>query len=205
MRTIASPACIMLAGVSLFIPGLLPAQSVGGAQIGGVITDPSGALVPGAQVKATQTDTGQVRATVSTPNGSYVLPNLAVGPYSLEVTSPGLRPVCKLRHHSGGGQPGDGQRRLAARGHEPGCTGFSGCRHGPDAGYLRLRSGRPAPDHRSASERPAADRPDPARGRYHQGAADRLESQCAGHYARTIPAPWPSPISAAVRPPATTT
>jgi hypothetical protein len=41
-------------------------------------------------VKAVQTETGQVRTTVSASNGSYVLPNLAVGPYSLEVVSRGF-------------------------------------------------------------------------------------------------------------------
>ena len=63
------------------------AQAVANAQIHGVVTDATGAVVPGAQVKATQTETGQVRTTVSDTDGSYVLPNLPVGPYTLEVTS----------------------------------------------------------------------------------------------------------------------
>src|SRR5262249_25676413 len=64
------------------------AQAVASAQIHGVVTDPTGAVVPGAQVKATQTDTRQVRATVTANDGSYVLPNLPVGPYTLEVNIP---------------------------------------------------------------------------------------------------------------------
>src|SRR5690348_8652490 len=89
MRQISSPRWILV-GLALLNAGLLPAQSVGGAQIAGVITDPSGAVVPNATVKAMQTETGQVRNTVSASNGSYVLPNLVVGPYRLEVNSPGF-------------------------------------------------------------------------------------------------------------------
>ena len=75
----------------ILIPALAHAQAVSNAQIHGVITDASGAVVPGAQVKATHTETGQARTTVSASDGSYVLPNLPVGPYSLEVTSQAFR------------------------------------------------------------------------------------------------------------------
>ena len=64
------------------------AQAVANAQIHGVVSDATGAVVPGAPVKTTQTDTGQVRTTVTANDGSYVLPNLPVGPYTLEVTVP---------------------------------------------------------------------------------------------------------------------
>jgi hypothetical protein len=73
---------------ALLSPGAAYAQAVANAEIRGVITDVSGAVVPGAQVKATQTETGRLRSTVSGTDGSYVLPNLAVGPYKLEVTAP---------------------------------------------------------------------------------------------------------------------
>jgi len=89
MRVSVSVGSILLAGLWLF-PGLLQAQSVGGGQIGGVVTDPSGAVVPNAQVKATQADTGQTRSAVSSTNGAYVLPNLPVGHYTLEVVSQGF-------------------------------------------------------------------------------------------------------------------
>ena len=61
------------------------------SQISGTVKDQSGALLPGAEVTATQTETAAVRMTVSNETGSYVLPNLAVGPYKLEVTLPGFR------------------------------------------------------------------------------------------------------------------
>jgi hypothetical protein len=55
------------------------------AQISGTVSDPSGAVVPNAKVTATQTATGLVRTTLSGLDGLYVLPNLPVGPYKLEV------------------------------------------------------------------------------------------------------------------------
>src|SRR3989454_4363167 len=61
------------------------------AQISGTVKDQSGAVLPGAEVTATQTETGAVRMTISDETGSYVLPNLPVGPYKLEVSLPGFR------------------------------------------------------------------------------------------------------------------
>jgi Carboxypeptidase regulatory-like domain/TonB dependent receptor len=60
------------------------------SQIQGTVQDSSGAAVPGAAVKATQTDTGIVRATSSDSDGSYVLADLPIGPYRLEVGKEGF-------------------------------------------------------------------------------------------------------------------
>ena len=60
------------------------------AQIQGVIKDTSGSIVPGAEVKATQTATGTVRSTTSGADGVYVLPNLPLGPYRFEVSNQGF-------------------------------------------------------------------------------------------------------------------
>jgi len=57
----------------------------------GNVSDPTGAAIVDAQVKATQTATGLVRNTVSGPDGSFALPNLPVGPYVLEVTASGFQ------------------------------------------------------------------------------------------------------------------
>jgi hypothetical protein len=61
------------------------------AQISGSIKDASGAVLPGAEVTATQTETGIARTTISNETGAYVLPNLPTGPYRLEVSLPGFR------------------------------------------------------------------------------------------------------------------
>jgi hypothetical protein len=61
------------------------------AQIGGAVRDPSGAVLPGVEVTATQTDTGITRNTVTNETGSYVLSNLPLGPYRVEAVLPGFR------------------------------------------------------------------------------------------------------------------
>src|SRR5665213_1292336 len=60
------------------------------SQIQGVVQDATGAAVPGAEVKATQTDTNAVRGTISGADGTYVLPNLPIGPYKVEVSKVGF-------------------------------------------------------------------------------------------------------------------
>jgi hypothetical protein len=60
------------------------------AEINGTVRDATGAAIPGASVKATHTGTGAVRTTASGADGGYVLPNLPVGPYLLEVTKEGF-------------------------------------------------------------------------------------------------------------------
>ncbi|HEY3826547.1 MAG TPA: TonB-dependent receptor [Bryobacteraceae bacterium] len=60
------------------------------SQIQGVVRDASGSAVPGAEVKATQTDTGTVRTATTGSDGDYVLSNLAIGPYRLEVSKAGF-------------------------------------------------------------------------------------------------------------------
>jgi hypothetical protein len=60
---------------------VLRAQST--AEISGTVRDQTGAVLPGVEVTATQTDTGVMRSTVTNETGSYALTNLALGPYRL--------------------------------------------------------------------------------------------------------------------------
>ncbi|HLK47352.1 MAG TPA: carboxypeptidase regulatory-like domain-containing protein [Bryobacteraceae bacterium] len=76
-------------GLVLAAAGLY-GQAISTSQINGVVRDASGLAVPGAEVKATQTETGQVRTTLSQADGSYVLANLPVGPYQLEISKEGF-------------------------------------------------------------------------------------------------------------------
>jgi hypothetical protein len=55
------------------------------------VKDQSGAVLPGVTVKVTQTATGLERETLTNETGSYVLPNLPVGPYRLEASLAGFR------------------------------------------------------------------------------------------------------------------
>src|SRR5205085_1609341 len=59
--------------------------------ISGAVRDQSGAVLPGVEVTATQTQTGIARRAVTNETGSYVLPNLPLGPYKLEAVLTGFR------------------------------------------------------------------------------------------------------------------
>ena len=61
------------------------------AELNGRVTDSSGAVLPGATVTATQTGTGLERTVVTDETGSYLLSNLPVGPYRLEISLQGFR------------------------------------------------------------------------------------------------------------------
>ena len=61
------------------------------AQISGTVRDQSGAVLPGVEVTAIQSETGVRRSMVTNETGSYVLPDLPVGPYRLEAGLPGFR------------------------------------------------------------------------------------------------------------------
>lgn len=77
-------------GLLLVCAGAIFAQAQNTAQIQGTIQDASGAPVPGAEVKVTQTDTGVSRVVNSGADGTYVVPNLPIGPYRLDVSKAGF-------------------------------------------------------------------------------------------------------------------
>src|SRR5215467_946513 len=76
--------CALLFTVNSLSP--LFAQS-SNASIDGVITDPAGAVVPGAKVVLTSKDTHQTSAFVSDGNGLYVFRNVPPGNYQLSVSA----------------------------------------------------------------------------------------------------------------------
>ena len=74
----------------LAIPVVAVAQ-VTTATIIGTVSDPSGAIVAGAQVTARNVDTGLTRTVTSSDEGTYRLEFLPVGKYVLEVTTTGFK------------------------------------------------------------------------------------------------------------------
>src|SRR6185503_19690505 len=74
----------------------IPAWAQDTAQIGGTVTDASGAVLPGVEMTATQTATGLVRSVVSNETGAYTLANLPIGPYRLEAVLPGFRTFSQI-------------------------------------------------------------------------------------------------------------
>lgn len=74
----------------LAVPSLLFGQGdLGG--IRGVISDSSGAVIPDANVTATNVATGVAQRTVSTNSGVYYVPNLRAGVYRVEVEKTGFK------------------------------------------------------------------------------------------------------------------
>jgi len=59
--------------------------------ITGTVTDPASAVVPGATVTATNSETGSTLATTSTQTGNYSLPSLPAGNYNLSVEAAGFK------------------------------------------------------------------------------------------------------------------
>jgi len=60
-------------------------------QMGGYVTDPSGAVVPGAQVTVTSSDNGMSRSTVTDSGGHWTVLGLASGNYKVKLESPGFK------------------------------------------------------------------------------------------------------------------
>jgi hypothetical protein len=81
----------MFVGCLVFVLTSSDIWSQATAQISGTAKDQSGAVLPGVEVHVTQTETSITRDTVTNETGSYVLPNLPIGPYRLEASLPGFR------------------------------------------------------------------------------------------------------------------
>jgi hypothetical protein len=65
-------------------------QSVDYASVSGRVTDPSGAVVPDAQVTARHTETNLTGAAVTDQEGRFRFPYLRVGPYEVTVYQQGF-------------------------------------------------------------------------------------------------------------------
>jgi hypothetical protein len=82
--------CILFLTLLCLIATAVYAQSTSG-NMSGTVTDPNGAVIPGAKVVATHTPTNRDYETVTTAAGIYVFPTLPAGPYTLTVTQPGFK------------------------------------------------------------------------------------------------------------------
>src|SRR5437773_2374631 len=78
--------------LALILAALAGAQTFRGA-INGTVTDPTGAFVPGATVKATEKATGVVHNTVTTSEGQFAFQDLPLGAYVINVSASGFSAV----------------------------------------------------------------------------------------------------------------
>lgn len=91
--TLGRWAALQLLLIVLFT-GMVAAQEFRGT-ISGTVTDPSGAVVPGAAVVVRETHTGTVNRTTSDSAGAYVVPFLLPGDYTVTATLNGFKTVAR--------------------------------------------------------------------------------------------------------------
>jgi len=80
---------LILAAIVLMTTALL-AQTFRGTILG-TVTDVSGAWVAGAKVSVRNVDTGLERTTQTSTDGSYAVPELPIGTYTVTITQPGFQ------------------------------------------------------------------------------------------------------------------
>jgi len=83
-------AVLFLAVVFLATPPAF-SQTVTTGDIVGVVTDTSGAVVPGAKVALKSVDTGETRTDTANPQGQYRFPLLTPGDFIVSASTPGLK------------------------------------------------------------------------------------------------------------------
>lgn len=80
--------------LALCLASLIPgaaAQSATSGDVSGTVTDPTGAVVPNANVKVKSSETGASQSTVSNAQGFYRISFLKPGPYVVSVEAPGFK------------------------------------------------------------------------------------------------------------------
>ncbi|MGH9847219.1 MAG: carboxypeptidase-like regulatory domain-containing protein, partial [Blastocatellia bacterium] len=75
----------------LTLAGAGLAQTASTGALSGTVTDPTGAVVPGVQIKVTSEATGETRTVTSRSDGSYVVPLLSPGSYRVEAEGKGFK------------------------------------------------------------------------------------------------------------------
>src|SRR5690242_5714368 len=82
--------------ILLFITTIVGTSALASAQVGGtlsgIVKDPSGGVMPGVSVTATNTVLGTTFTTVTDNQGLYSFPKLAVGRYDLTLQIEGFKP-----------------------------------------------------------------------------------------------------------------
>ena len=91
MRPLSRSHRLSLVLIAILITACFAQQPT--AQITGIITDASGAVIPEARIVAANINTGVEAVTQSTESGNYVFPNLPVGTYKISVQKQGFSTV----------------------------------------------------------------------------------------------------------------
>ena len=89
-RTICAIGAILLLIAAV---NASPAYAQATATILGTVMDPSGAVIGGAMVQLKNTGTSLTQNTISDEQGRYRFPDLAIGEYEVQASSPGFQTV----------------------------------------------------------------------------------------------------------------
>src|SRR3989475_5011002 len=76
---------------ALFAGSLFAQSSTGTATMIGAVSDSTGSVVPGAKVTVTNKDAGFVFTSITTPEGTWYIPNLNPGNYQLKIEAAGFK------------------------------------------------------------------------------------------------------------------
>ncbi|HLI86258.1 MAG TPA: carboxypeptidase-like regulatory domain-containing protein [Bryobacteraceae bacterium] len=88
MRPVTIALSVLICSAELF-------AQAGTGTITGIITDPAGASIAGANVEVRNTETNAPYPTVTTETGAYTVPRLPPGPYSVTVTASGFKKLTR--------------------------------------------------------------------------------------------------------------
>ena len=88
----ATTLCVAL---GLAFSASLFAQATG--TVAGLVTDETGAVIPGVTIEVTNTATNQTRTVSTGGDGFYTAPLLQPGPYSVKASLQGFRTVTRRR------------------------------------------------------------------------------------------------------------
>src|SRR5579863_9465282 len=95
-RLLAFASCLfVLSGIILLLHQPLFAQASYQAQIRGVVSDSSGAVMPNATVTITEVGTNVSQTAKSDRSGEYILRALRPSTYVVKAEAPGFRPIEK--------------------------------------------------------------------------------------------------------------
>src|SRR5947199_7398504 len=79
----------------LVLFGMIPAMAQTFGEVTGRVTDPPGAVIPGASVTLTNVNTNAVRNVLTTEAGAYTFPSIAPGFYRLRTELPGFKAAAR--------------------------------------------------------------------------------------------------------------
>jgi hypothetical protein len=85
-------SCLLLAGGPLGVC----AQGGNAGAVRGTVTDPSGAVIPGATIRLTNAASGMSRVAISDATGQFEIPNVPFHAYRISVSAQGFSPLSEV-------------------------------------------------------------------------------------------------------------